>query len=210
MMEFENDIYMLSSVEAYSFNKIVPLLEKEGIKIAKWFGFSCFPCELKIHIYIENKSTFQSYIQEKKLCHIPEDAIAFAVNGNEVHILDYASVEYRFIAPDYTKIILHECIHILQGYYSKVKPSECIWLYESVACFLAKQMRTYPFAQNVSWNMFISNFYKIDNCYGLAYKYGRQLFRFYSENEILQIIKCPFKYMEDCKKIFEQNVYNLE
>lgn len=201
-MYLENDVFILHSTESVGECDYLLKTEENIEKIAEWFGFVSFPNELKIHIYIEKPEIFK-IIKEKYRLSIPSSSIAFTVEVNKIYITMYECLSHLMTQIDYAKLIIHECTHVLQMYYCKIDPSKYIWLYESMACFIAKQYSTCELPLNICWSKFVNDFYNIDGCYSLAYKYGSKMFQYYSDKEILKLLKNPNNYIDEFKKIYD-------
>lgn len=101
----------------------------------------------------------------------------------------------------FKKQIIHECVHAFQAYYSLVLPNKYIWLYESIACFLADQYVKRDEVNNVSWDDFVNSFYLIDGCYAIAYSYGKTLFDSLGI-KVLERIKQPQLYWNEFEKLY--------
>lgn len=202
MMNYENDIFILSSTIENDYYNIISILEDNGKRMAKWFGFLELPQELKIHIFIEELEILKE-IKKRLSINIPSYSIAFTANANKIYVSNYECLNHSITKIDYNKLILHECIHIFQMYFSRILPSKYVWLYETIACLLSEQDNACMPESEVSWNMFTKDFYNIKGCYGLAYKYGVKIFQNYSYEEVLNLIRKPNQYIIECKSIYE-------
>lgn len=199
---YETNIFILSLIYKEC-NCEVYLLVKDKIKeIANWFGFSVLPQELKLRIYIVEMDYIKSYIKKHNL-NIPTYSTAFSVSGNEIYIASYTCLCKVMSEEEYIKLIIHECTHILQMYFSKITPENYIWLYESVACYISNQYNDYLPEQIITWDIFVNDFYNIVDCYGLAYKYGLELFKHYTKREILNLIKHPEENFDLFKNVYK-------
>lgn len=175
-------------------------LSKEISKISSFFGYKSFPDELKLKIY--ECSTNKFYSQMKLFPkNQSEYIISFTCNANHIFILNFKYVSSKYSFSEYNRFIIHECIHVLQLYYSMIHPSKCIWLYESVACYLANQKQLFMSNKCIKWDDFVNDFYHIENCYALAYNYGCLIFDFFGLN-ILDVIRKPFDYTYELKSIY--------
>lgn len=175
-------------------------LYKRLISAAEFFGFTYLPDELRIQMKKCDKNEFNN--KRKTLLGGENDQIiAFTCNVNQIFFLEYRFVENQYSHKAYNAVIIHESIHVFQAYYSELPPSQYVWLYESVACYLAGQKIAYNPQKNVSWNNFVEEFYNIENCYGLAYKFGEALFRLYGD-EVLCILKSPEEYEDKLIEVY--------
>lgn len=174
------------------------------VSVAGFFGFSSLPEELKIKIHICNESEFK-YIKEKSYMNQPDYVVAFTCNVNQIYVLDYRNVSSWYSLNAYNAVIVHECIHAFQTYYSMISPRQYEWLYESVACYLAKQKTSYDGKNGVTWEVFTSDFYRINDCYGLAYNFGREIFKRFGD-EILKVIKIPGAYTDQLAEVYNSKI----
>lgn len=175
-------------------------LEERIISVAHFFGFQFLPKDLKLHLQICNRDDFEKARVKTNLSKI-RDMLAFTCNVNHIYVLQRDCLSEWVSDSSYAAIIVHECVHIFQLYYSRLPQKQYVWLYEAVACYLAGQKKDYVGAIGVSWQNFADNFYGITNCYGLAYAFGEQLFL--QHNTIaLEIIKDPKKYETILKNMF--------
>lgn len=170
-------------------------------KISSIFGYKSFPDELKLKIH---ECTTNEFYNKFDLFskNYSKYIISFTCNANQIFILNYKSIRHIYSFSEYTRFIIHECIHVFQLYYSMIPPSKCIWLYEAVACYLAKQKKIFKPNKYINWNEFVNKFYHIENCYALAYNYGYLTFNFFG-SDILDVIKKPFDYTHKLKNIYD-------
>ena len=194
-----NDLCVISTTDIISDENLNNLVENI-VFVATFFGFKSLPNELKLKIDICNETKFK--IKKEELCMNELDqAIAFAYDINNILVLEYKAVNDRYSLNEYYAVILHECIHAFQAYFSMISPEKYIWLYESVACYLAKQNKSFSEKNRVSWEKFTNDFYSSDDCYCLAYNFGKTIFKRFG-NEILRLIKKPEEYMIKLMEIY--------
>jgi len=179
-------------------------LAENIVSAAGFFGFRSLPDELKIKIHICNEAEFNCKKEELHL-NGPEYAAAFTYDVNEVFVLEYSAVNRWYSLNAYYTVIVHECIHAFQAYFSMIPPGQFAWLYESVACYLAGQKRSYNGRDGASWLTFINDFYRIDHCYSLAYCFGEAVFKRFGD-ETLSVIKMPEAYMDQLEKVYSSEI----
>lgn len=168
--------------------------------VATFFGFKSLPDELKLKIRICSETEFKIKKEELHMNKL-DQVIAFACDINNIFVLEYNVVNDWYSSNGYDAVILHECIHVFQAYFSMISPRKYIWLYESVACYLAKQNKSFNEKNRVSWKDFTNDFYSNCDCYGLAYNFGEAIFKRFG-NEILRLIKKPEEYMIELMEIY--------
>ncbi len=156
---------------------------------AHFFGFTYFIDDLKIKLFIYEKSDFDK--KKSELGIIKSDKlIAFMYNVNNIIVIKYDCIKERISLQSYMAIIVHEFIHVLQFYFSKISPGQYVWLYESIACYLAGQKKNRSSLKIETWEVFERDFYSMKDCYEVAYRFGEAIFRLYPK-ESLNIIKNP-------------------
>jgi hypothetical protein len=200
---YETDIFILLLQNKEYNCKKYWLIKDKIQEISNLFGFDILPKELKLRIYIVDNEYMNAYIKKHGL-NIPKNSIAFSTLGNEIYVTYYNSIINTVKEDDYIKILLHECIHILQMYFSKKSPQKYIWLYESIACYIANQFIDYIPNTIVTWDFFVNHFYCIENCYGLAYKYGSALFNYSTKQDVLKLLKYPDENIEIFERIYKK------
>ena len=176
-------------------------LSNEISKISSIFGYESFPDELKLKIH---ECTADEFCNKLDLFskNFSKHTISFTYNANQIFIMNYKCLRHMYSFSEYIRFIIHECIHVFQLYFSMIPPSKCIWLYEAVACYLAKQKKIFKSNKCINWDEFVNEFYYIDNCYALAYNYGYLIFDFFG-SDILDVIKKPFNYTHKLKDIYD-------
>lgn len=174
------------------------------VSVADFFGFRSLPDKLKIKIYICNGAEFRL---KKEKSHINglDQVIAFTCDVNNIFVLEYRYVNSRYSLNAYDAVIVHECIHAFQAYFSMILPRQYVWLYESVACYLAKQKKLYDGKKEISWETFTNDFYSINDCYGLAYNFGEGIFKHFGD-EILKVIKTPGVYTDQLAEVYNSEI----
>lgn len=130
-----------------------------------------------------------------------EYCVAFTTE--KIHILK--EVEKYNPQNDIMKIVIHEYVHFLQCYATGLSKTEYLWLYESIACYMAQQKRNVDCLPRTSWNTFKNNFYECPNNYDWAYRIGEYLFDHYDDGEIVEFCKESLKLKkieEEVKRLF--------
>lgn len=95
---------------------------------------------------------------------------------------------------DIGRIIAHEYVHFLQFYTTGLSKKKYLWLYESIACYMAQQtINLKECSAPVSWNDFKENFYECTNNYYWAYMIGKYLFENYCDREIVEMCNDAIK-----------------
>lgn len=168
--------------------------------IAHFFGFSYLPEEIRIRLFICDQKNFED-VKQKTEFKETRSIIAFTYDVNRIYIMHYQAVKNSITKESYISIILHECTHIFQFYFSKLSQRKYVWLYESIACYLSGQKKQYKKLANYSWDSFVTDFYHMPDCYALAYKFGEALFRVYP-SLVLDIIMWPDTYEDRLIELF--------
>lgn len=178
-------------------------LDKKIKSVANFFGFSSLPEEYKIKIFFCNTEKMEFWKIKNKVS-LPKFAQAYTISGNQIFILEYDCLKSKYSQNDYIAMIIHECVHVFQGYFSYISPIKYIWLYESVACFLAGQSNVSNQKDFEEWDVFISSFYSIKNCYGIAYNFGKKLIETNSRDFVLEILRNPIKHISYLKNLYNK------
>lgn len=179
-------------------------LSENIVSVAAFFGFRSFPDELKIKIHICSGEEFKQKKEELHM-NVPDYVIAFTCNMNKIFILEYRNIKRWYSLNAYNAVIIHECIHVFQTYFSMIPSKQYAWLYESVACYLAKQKKTYNRMHKVLWETFTNDFYRINDCYSLAYNFGIEIFKQFGD-EILRVIKRPEVYIVELMEVYNSKI----
>lgn len=133
------DLCVLSTAGTIAYENRESLSENI-LSAAAFFGFSSLPDELKIKIHICSEEEFKQKKEELNI-DVPDFVIAFTCKINNIFILEYRNINRWYSLNAYNAVIVHECIHAFQTYFSMIPPKQYVWLYESVACYLAKQKK---------------------------------------------------------------------
>lgn len=205
MIFFENSLIRIYSTDKKFSEEEYNLLDNKIVKLASLFGFEFFPDQYKICIYIIDQYTFNNCEEG-----ISKNKYAFTSCGYKVFVLEYESIEKKCCREAYLKVIIHECVHILQGYYSKILPSRYVWLYETIACYLSNQKNSILPKETISWKKFSDEFYSFSGNYGIAYLYGKYLFENFSKSEILCLLKKPENFSNQCERLYNKMCINLK
>lgn len=160
------------------------------LNLAMFWKIYSLPEECKINIVFLNPSQFE----DKLLLYEFENThFVTAITKEKIFIKKNDNLEEAFTTKEYQQIIIHECVHMLQMYSTSILPCQQIWLYESIACYMARQLDDCVEKEQVpSWNEFSSSFYTCKNAYYWAYKVGEYIFHNYKQEQILGICR-------DCK-----------
>lgn len=194
------DLCILSGSGAMPYEGREHLLENI-VRIADFFGFRSLPDELKLAIHICGGAEFKRKKEESGV-NIPDHAAALTCGVNQIFVLAYRAVSSAYSRNAYDAMIVHECVHAFQAYFSMAPPGQYVWLYESVACYLAGQIKPYNEKNRVSWEVFTNDFYGIHDCYGLAYQFGNEIFARFGD-EIRRVIQTPGAYLDRLAKVYE-------
>ena len=186
----ENELFVFSSPDS-NIDQTKYLYIKDKIySVCSYFGIRYLPSNLKFKINIVQKEIIGDLILRRGL-NIPEFSYALTLDAKNIYVTSFQNVSNIYSIDEYLSIILHECIHVIQGYYSLVNPNKCIWLYETIAVFLADQKPKKRKDFYVKWEDFINNFYNIESSYEIAYFFGYSLFNNFSKDHLLEMIKAP-------------------
>lgn len=147
------------------------------MKDSQLFGIPIQSSPFRIPVLILNRNDFNIQLEKTPLTRFgATDCLAFSTSC--IYVLSYQQLYSNVRRTHYLKAIRHECIHLLQHLTSKVPPHEMIWLYESVACTIAKQHQRFPI-NPPTWVNFTRNFYANTDCYSTAYHFGKALLEIY-------------------------------
>lgn len=182
----------------------------EKIKsVCSFFGFVTFPQELKISIQFVNRDEFERiFLENSNEVSASKSVAAITVDCNKIYVVDSHCTNEKI--ESYSSIIVHERVHVAQMYYSKIKTSSCIWLYETMAVFLSGQKPLTNDFPKPTWETFTSNFYSHKYCYGAAYLFAKKLFDNYPKEQILSAIKYPTANFDWFKNIYITTIQALE
>lgn len=199
MLDRIGDLCVFSTVGTMAYESWESLSENI-VSVAAFFGFSSLPDDLKIKIYICSEEEFKQKKEELHM-NVPDYVVAFTCKINKIFIVEYKNIDCWYSLNVYNSVIVHECIHVFQTYFSMMSPKQYAWLYESVACYLAKQKKIYNRKNKILWETFTNDFYRINDCYGLAYNFGVEIFKQFGD-EILRVIKRPEAYIVELMKVY--------
>ncbi len=197
------DLCVLSTAGTIAYENRESLSENI-LSAAAFFGFSSLPDELKIKIHICSEEEFKQKKEELNI-DVPDFVIAFTCKINNIFILEYRNINRWYSLNAYNAVIVHECIHAFQTYFSMIPPKQYVWLYESVACYLAKQKKAYNRKNKVLWETFTNDFYKINDCYSLAYNFGGEIFKQFGD-DILRVIRKPEAYIVELMEVYNSHI----
>lgn len=183
------------------------VLTEKIVDVANFFGFLALPDEYKIKLRECNEPEFRQVVRQVYIGQM-DYIVAFTCDANRIYVLSYANIKDRYSLRSYIGFIVHECVHVLYAYFSRLPFNRYAWLYESIACYLAKQEKTYSFNEFVPWERFTDNFYIINECYALAYNYGRLLFDYFGE-DILNALKNPLQSADKFMYVYNSKLWGL-
>ena len=174
-MVYETDVYRISCEDESTSDILLYHLEKKAGELALLFGIPYPPADLKIHIDILDKQSFE----DKKSLHFRKSAGSEIVAFSTVSIcaVSYRTIHDQYTPEEYCRVILHELVHVLQRITTRISPEQNVWLYEAVACYLAGQRADVSYREktHTPWDIFKKNFYAVPECYSIAYHLGSAL-----------------------------------
>lgn len=187
---------LINTEDIYS---IQGLLQKEKELFLQWIGdalvnlaafweIPSLPDDCKIKIVFLEQAKFK---RELILSGLEKHISDFAITTDKVLVKKYTDVENILSPKEYQQIVVHECVHILQMYTTAIMPRNHVWLYESIACYMAGQDHVNVNRKEAipKWNLFCSSFYSCSNAYYWAYKVGAYIFNHYNRKQILEICR---------------------
>ena len=172
--------------------------------IGTFFGFYYLPESLKIQITTLSKDLFRQLLQEKLKINVPDGSVAISSGANKVFIISYPDLKEQYSENGYLSLVVHECAHLFQLLFSQVNTTEYTWLYETVACYLARQEAKVLPTRKIEWESFTTSFYGVENCYALAYLFGKMLFQIKPEMVIKEMLRNPHQYVREYQNIYER------
>ena len=202
-----NNIYDLitsDSMDSLPY-EIIDDLSHKIFEIASLFGFTYLIDDLKVKLFICEESDFENK-RKDIFIENSDKIIAFRYDINSIFVMKYENLKKHYSQSSYISVIVHECIHVLQFYFSRIPSKQYVWLYESIACYLAGQITKSDRFKIESWEIFENDFYNMKDCYGVAYRFGEALFRLYP-TEALKIIKYPEMYKERLVEIYNSELF---
>lgn len=177
------------------------VMSRTIMKDVRLFNIPVLPPQMRVPLQIHNARDFRN---ESKMASQNNFAIrnCFAYTDSHVHVLSYQHLKGKVNRTDYLKMIRHECIHVLQHLSSRIAPREQTWLYESVACVIAKQYRNTPL-NPPTWFNFTRHFYAVPECYAVAYHFGKAMLKAYSLKDLIDLSKRKKECLQLSRKIYK-------
>lgn len=171
------------------------------MKDVELFNAPLLPQPLRIPVQILHVRDFEAH---KRTASLPEirKVDSYAYSDSQIYVLAYPHLEGKIYRVDYLKMIRHECIHILQHLVSRVPPNDMIWLYESVACAIAKQ-HTKKLFEPPDWFTFSNDFYSIPHCYEVAYIFGKALLEAFPLSDLIALSRRKRECCRESEKIYK-------
>ncbi len=197
----KNNLFRIESTQRFVEDFDFEILAEKIQNIADFFGISFLPYQYRIILSFYNETDMKKMMQKDGV-NFPNPTYAYTAEMNKIYILDYSFLQKSLSKDSYLAIIIHEFAHIFQAIYSCVLPKTCVWLYESIACYMAGQSKTVSLPKNGDWDLFVNSFYDTPDCYGFAYELGRKLFEYYDKETILKMIKKPTEFISQFKSLF--------
>lgn len=156
------------------------------VSLALFWKIPSLPDDCKVRIVFVEKTQFE---QELVLRGLERHISDLAITTDKIFIKKHTDWDTICSQKEYQQLVLHECVHMLQMYASTTLPENHIWLYESIACYMAGQRGNCPAYSTLmpQWSKFCSSFYVCPNAYYWAYKVGAYIFDNYNQEQILQI-----------------------
>lgn len=183
-MQYENSVFKVDTNRDQISDSILECINGRAIEAAAAFGVYNLPSEFKICIHFCEYKQFIDLADKAGILKQYKECLAFC--SDAVYAIEYTLIKARQPENDYCKIILHECIHILQHISTGLAPIKAIWLYESIACYLSDQKLDFP-THIPSWYIFQSDFYLLKDNYAIAYALGKELIDNVGLEKIIEI-----------------------
>lgn len=182
------DIYCIEGLSVEEKKRLLNSLETKLLELASFWEISYLPVDCRIRIIFLNKQEFRTELMQRGIINHKND---YAITSDRILILKYCFVENKCSINEYHKVIIHECVHMLQMYSTAVLPGKQVWLYESIACYMAGQDEAcnVDSVEKPAWELVCSSFYSITNSYNWAYRIGKYIFDNNSHERILEISK---------------------
>lgn len=171
-MEYTNRVYRIISDTKSISESVLECINDPALGVADLFGLHNLPNEYKICIHLCEREQFIILSEKVGIRKRYKDCLAFS--SDAIYVIEYDDISTKVSKIEYNKMIVHECVHILQQITTGLVPAKAVWLYESIACFLSNQ-ETVKLTQLPLWNDLITDFYSIRECYSLAYFFGKIL-----------------------------------
>lgn len=195
------DVFNVIGLTASATQEFYSLYSSSIKPLLNFWQIQVLPDECRIDICFYDKIEFDKILHDRQIS-IEDDIIA--ISDFQIHVLEYSFLDEHFTIEMYQKVLLHECIHMLQLYFTKVPFKEHIWLYESTACYMSKQEINVNPSSVPEWSSILNNFYSCQNCYFWAYEIGKYLFKNHTKQQILEICKNPKMARETGKMIWQK------
>lgn len=171
-MEYTNSIFRIDTRRDQINDSILKCLNGRAIDLASAFGIHNLPSDLKLCIHLCEYEQFIDLADRNGIRKQYNECLAFC--SDAIYAIEYTYINEKQTESDYCKMILHECIHLLQQISTGLLPIKAVWLYESIACYLSEQKKIIP-ACIPSWHSFQTDFYSIKDNYAIAYILGKEL-----------------------------------
>ncbi len=199
-----NGLYEIVFGDLHIGTEQIEILNQKIIFVAHFFNFDTLPEEFKIKLHIFSDTQMKKYKEDNKIG-FSQNLFSFTFDGDKICILDYEEIKNVISVDAYISLLVHEFVHVFQGYFSRIPPKKYVWLYEIVACYLSNQSNRIPknFIK-VTWEKFVTDFYSVEHCYTIAYMMGERIFDIFSKEEILNLIKAPQNYIDVLKDIYQK------
>lgn len=196
-----NSVFKLQFINCDVDHGLKRFLSHSIMKDVRLFNIPVLPSQIRIPIQILNERDFKN---ELRTASRNDFGIrnCFAYTDSHVHVLSYQDLKGKVARTDYLKMIRHECIHVLQHLSSRIAPRELIWLYESVACVIAKQFRNTPL-NPPTWFNFTRHFYAVPECYAVAYHFGKAMLKAYSLKDLIDLSKRKKECLQLSRRIYK-------
>lgn len=180
------DVYSIEGLTQKEENLFLKWIGDTLVSLALFWKIPSLPDDCKIRIVFLEKVQFE---QELVLRGLENHISDLAVTTDRIFIRKYSDLKTACSQTEYQQLVLHECIHMLQMYATTIMPGNHIWLYESIACYMAGQTGGCKKHSILipQWNEFCSSFYTCSNAYYWAYKVGAYIFSNYNQEQILKI-----------------------
>lgn len=182
----ENEIFCIES-DYENMIQVSDLIDNRGTELAQKVGINRLPHEYKIRIQLMRKEKFE---KEKSLfLKVKTDFECYAFSTYCIKAVAYEEIKSKIKMQAYCKMILHEVIHVLQHISTAIHPDSAVWLYESIACYLAEQFPDYDVLAFPEWKKIKEDFYAVRDCYSIAYLIGKYLFDTFTFDEVMNLSK---------------------
>ena len=205
-MIYSNKIFEVAYPSKGISPSLFSFLDDSGCNLVDIFGVSKLAEIEKIRIFILRKALFERERDLHFRKNATPDCVAFS--SWRIVVESYNDLKKCYSDIAYCKLVLHECIHVLQRFTTKVPACDAVWLYEAVACYLAGQEKVVPLRniRDIEWDSLKYAFYDVKDCYAIAYKLGKEFFTQFGTATALKMCADP----ELCEKYFQQYIDKLE